>query len=114
MPTPKGKEFIKLMLDGLLTSVEKNVAEQIWINNKLAHEHVFQLCRNRQQCHRTLEEVRPQARAPRWHTTSVWALSMAVGPAAALPLGPAARARRRLLRTGWASVRRPPYTSGAA
>lgn len=56
MPTPKGKEFIKLMLDGLLTSVEKNVAEQIWINNKLAHEHVFQLCRNRQQCHRTLEE----------------------------------------------------------
>lgn len=59
MPTPKGREFIQRMLEGLIEYVGKDTAEQIWINNKLAHQQVFQLCRNRQQCYRILDEVRP-------------------------------------------------------
>lgn len=57
MPTPKGREFIQRMLDGMTGYLERDTAEQIWINNELARRQVFQLCRNRQQCYRILEEV---------------------------------------------------------
>lgn len=65
MPTPKGREFIQRMLEGLIEYVGKDTAEQIWINNKLAHQQVFQLCRNRQQCYRILDENEKENRTGR-------------------------------------------------